>query len=108
MPLPTALTGQINTQIVVRANITDANGLPATSSVVWTTSNAVVAGVQNAIDISGGALITCFNVGTATITATAGSINAVFNLTVVNVTPGAAVGIDIGADFSLQPIKKMQ
>lgn len=108
MSLSTALTGTAGQQIVVKATTMDGYGFPSTSSVVWTTSDATVATVQNTVDLVGGALITCVATGTCTITATAGSINATFTLTVISNTPGVAATIDVNADYTLQPSKKTQ
>lgn len=105
MALPTALTGIVGTQLVVKSRTRDANGLPSTSPVIWTTSDPVVAIVQHRVDLIGSAVITCFSVGTATITATAGSATAEFDLTVIDPSPGAATDIEVAADHSYQQIK---
>lgn len=108
MSLPTALTGNVGDQIVVKSATTDANGLPSASSVVWSSDTPSVAIVQNTVDLPGGALITCLAAGSAIITAQAGAVTATFNLTVVSQTPGPATSIDVEVDKSFQPIKKMQ
>lgn len=102
MALPTALTGILGQQLVVKSRTRDANGLPSTSPVTWITSDPSVATVQNTVDIIGGAVITCFSVGTATITAIAGSATAEFDLTVIDPNPGDATDIEIEADGSYQ------
>ena len=106
MALPTALTGRVNDQIIVKSNTKGANGLPSITPVVWTSSDTSVATVQNTLDIKGGALITCFSVGVATITATAGAVSADFDLTVIDPTQGAATSIDVGADDKFNVTKK--
>jgi uncharacterized protein YjdB len=104
----TALSGNVGDQIVVRANVTDANGLPASSLVNWTSSNSAVAVVQNIIDRRNGGIIFCIAAGTATITATSGSINTTFSLTITVPSPGTATTIDIGVDYTNQPVNKTQ
>lgn len=108
MALPTALTGIVGNQIVVKSQTKGANGLPSNTPVVWTTDNPTVAIVQNTVDIPGGALITCFAVGTATITATAGLVTADFDLTVIDPMAEPATSIEVQADVRFQPIKKTQ
>jgi uncharacterized protein YjdB len=104
--LPTSLTGQVGTSINVKSNSVDANGNASNQATIWSTSDASVAIVQKMADNSGGATITCFAAGTATITATAGSASAVFNLTVVNITSGAATSMEVEVDEAFQPSKK--
>lgn len=108
MSLPTALTGIVGEQIVVKSQTTDGYGSPSTSTVVWSSTNTAVAIVQRTIDLAGGALITCLTAGTATITATAGVATADFYLTVVSGTAGVAADVEILADQSFQSKRKMQ
>jgi hypothetical protein len=108
MALPVALTGALNTTIVVRSNPIDSNGLQATSPVIWTSDTTSVATVQSTVDFPGGALIYCLGIGTATITATSNLQTATFALTVVSQTAGAAASISVSADQSFQPTKRMQ
>lgn len=106
MPLRTALTGELYEQILVTSQSADAYGFASSSPTTWSSSNNGIATVQKTIDVPGGALIICQAVGTATITATAGSTSAVFNLTVVNTVAGVATSIEVGLGATV--IKKLQ
>jgi len=106
--LPTALTGNVNTQIYVQGKSVDAYGnSPSSNAVVWSSSNNTVAIVSNVVDNNGirtdNAFITCLTAGTATITATAGTSTAVFNLTVVNTVASSATDVEIFVDQNIQP-----
>lgn len=108
MSLPTALTGSINDSILVVSQSVDAYGAASSQSTTWASSNNGIATVQSTVDIPNGALIICLAVGTAVITATAGSATATFNLTVVNPSAGVATSIEVNTSQMLQPVKKMQ
>jgi hypothetical protein len=99
----TALTGNVGDSIFVRSQQVDAYGLASSTTVVWSTSAASVAIVQNVVG-SNNAVISCLTAGTATITATMGAVTATFALTVITpaVNPGAKLVISAGA----QPVNK--
>jgi hypothetical protein len=109
MALPVALTAVINTQTVVKASLYDAYGSIVSTGITWSSSDTTIATVQPTIDLKNGALIFTYgNTGSCTITAAADSSTATFNLTVIAGTVGATTDIELSADDSLQPKKKMQ
>ena len=95
MATPVALTGTIGEKIIVRASAVDGYGLTPTSAPVWTTDTASVAVVYPIKNQKGRALIRCLSLGTATITATVDSVDATFELTVIDDTPGDAVAVEV-------------
>jgi len=108
MPTPTtALTGIVNTTIVVQSFQVDANGLPSNTPVTWSSSNTAVANAQNISGTNNG-LIFCFTVGLATITATMGSVTKTFTLNVITGTVGAGAVLGAEVDQSFQPLTKTQ
>src|SRR6266516_2358857 len=77
---PAAASVQVATTAQLTAILKDANGLPTSGSVTWTTSNGAVASV------SASGLVTGLVVGTATVTATSGGH-----------TGGSAVTVTLGS-----------
>lgn len=107
--LPIALTMKIQEQLVIKANLYDSYGSQATSTITWSSSDSTIATVQRTVDLANGALITTHaNTGSCTITATADTQTATFALTVITGAVGLTDTIDLSADESLQPRKKMQ
>jgi uncharacterized protein YjdB len=73
---PAAASVQVGTTAQLTAALKDANGLPTSGSVTWTTSNAAVATVSTS------GLVTGLVAGTATVTATSGGQSGSATVTV--------------------------
>lgn len=93
MSTPLALTGNVGDFILIKSNQIDAYGQTSATAVVWSSSDASKATVSNVYDKPGYGLINYIAAGTATITATAGSVNTTILLTVV--VPSAATASTI-------------
>lgn len=105
--LPLALTGNVGDTILIQSNQIDAYGQRSTTTVTWSTSSATVATVNSVYDRPGCGLIYCLTAGSATITATAGTVNTTVLLTVVTPSAGVAATLTLQT-VTPQPNKTMQ
>ena len=101
----TAITGTVGDTIVVKSFQKDAYGGVSNTTVVWSSSSATVAAVQN-IYGSNDAVINCLTAGTATITATMGTVTATFAVTVNAVATYDGYTLVVESDQSFQPVNK--
>src|SRR5436309_2333910 len=95
---PAAASAQVGTTMQLTATLKDANGLPTSGTVTWTTSNGVVA------TVSATGLVTGLAVGTATITATSEGQKGSSAVTVNPVAgPTPLYTLGNGADYYVAP-----
>jgi uncharacterized protein YjdB len=101
----TALTGTINDIIFVKSDQRDAYGGATNTPVIWTSSDTTVATVQNQYKTNN-AVITCVAAGSATITATMGTVTATFLVTVSTAATYDGYSLTVEADQSFKPINQ--
>src|SRR5213078_2036639 len=95
---PAAVSVQVATTAQLTAILKDANGLPTSGTVTWTTSNGAVA------TVSASGLVTGLVVGTATITATSGGQSGSSAVTVTLASPATPLyTLGNGANYYVAP-----
>ncbi len=95
---PAAASAQVGTTVQLTATLKDANGLPTTGTVTWTTSNGAVA------TVSASGLVTGIVVGTATVTATGGGQSGSATVTVNPVSgPTPLYTLGNGTNYYVAP-----
>lgn len=92
----TALTGIIGQTIFVKSFQTDAYGVTSNTPIVWSSSDASKAIVQNVYQTNN-AVIYCIAAGAATITATMGSVTSTFVVT-INSSSAASDGYTLAVE----------